>query len=213
MAINRQEMTDQIFRGAETPATSFVSPVVAGYRPNSCGENCEYNPTKARALYTQAGGPPSIKITYNTDGGHKAWVDAMCSQIKASLAVDCTGTGVPKIADLLNKLRQQEAVGLIRLSWTMDYPLMESYLAPLYTTDGSSNYYGYSNSAFDSLVREGLRGCYYGGGSEEVAAGRGHPGFGYAGDSAALRAERVRVFGAGFRGGDGPVREGRHLSG
>jgi oligopeptide transport system substrate-binding protein len=155
MAINRQEMTDQIFRGAETPATSFVSPVVAGYRPNSCGENCVYNPTKARELYTQAGGPPSITVTYNADGGHKAWVDAMCSQIKASLAVDCTGVGLPKIADLLNKVRNRESVGLIRLSWTMDYPLMESYLAPLYTTDGSSNYYGYSNSAFDSLVREG----------------------------------------------------------
>jgi ABC-type oligopeptide transport system substrate-binding subunit len=32
---------------------------------------------------------------------------------------------------------------------------MENYLAPLYTTDGSSNYGGYTNPAFDSLVREG----------------------------------------------------------
>jgi len=37
----------------------------------------------------------------------------------------------------------------------MDYPLMENYLGPLYSTDGSSNYYGYTNPAFDSLVREG----------------------------------------------------------
>src|SRR5690348_11769922 len=37
----------------------------------------------------------------------------------------------------------------------MDYPLMEDYLTPLYSTGGSSNYYGYSNSAFDSLVKEG----------------------------------------------------------
>jgi ABC-type oligopeptide transport system substrate-binding subunit len=155
MAINRQEMTDQIFRGAETPATSFVSPVVAGYRPNTCGEYCAYDPAKARQLYTQAGGPPSITITYNTEGGHKPWVDAMCNQIKASLGVDCAGVGEPKFTDVLAKVRKQEPVGLIRLTWTMDYPLMENYLAPLYTTDGSSNYYGWSNSAFDSLVREG----------------------------------------------------------
>ena len=32
---------------------------------------------------------------------------------------------------------------------------MEDYLGPLYTTGGSSNYYGYSNPAFDSLVKEG----------------------------------------------------------
>ena len=155
MAINRQEMTDQIFRGAETPATSFVSPVVSGYRANTCGEWCKYEPSRARQLYTQAGGPPDIKITYNSDGGHKPWVDAMCDQIKASLGVNCTGVGVPTFSDLLAKLRSHEPVGLVRLAWTMDYPLMENYLAPLYTTDGSSNYYGYTNSAFDSLVREG----------------------------------------------------------
>ena len=155
MAVNRKEMTDQIFLGSQTPATSFVSPVVAGYRENTCGANCEYNPTKAKELYTAAKGPAKINITYNADGGHKAWVDAMCNQIKQSLGVDCTGVGEPKFADLLTKVEKKQPVGLIRLGWLMDYPLMENYLGPLYTTDGSSNYYGYSNSAFDSLVREG----------------------------------------------------------
>lgn len=155
MAIDRQEMAEQIFLGSETAATSFVSPVVAGYRPNTCGDNCVYNPTKAKQLYTQAGGPADIKISYNQDGGHKAWVDAMCNQIKSSLGVNCTGVAEPKFADLLKKVEQKQQVGLIRLGWLMDYPLMENYLGPLYTTDGSSNYYGYSNSAFDSLVREG----------------------------------------------------------
>jgi len=155
MAINREEMTDQVFLGAETPAKSFVSPRVKGARPNSCGEWCEYNPTRARQLYTSANGPRDIKITYNTDGGHKAWVDAMCNQIKASLGVNCTGVGVPKLRVLLDKVRAKEDVGLIRLGWTMDYPLMESYLGPLFTSDGSSNYYGYENSTFDSLVRQG----------------------------------------------------------
>ena len=155
MAINRQEMTDQIFLGSQTPATAFVSPVVVGYRANSCGENCTYNPTKAKALYTAAGGPSDIKISYNADGGHKPWVDAMCNQIKASLGINCTGVGEPKFADLLTKVEKKQPVGLIRLGWLMDYPLMENYLGPLYGTGGSSNYYGYSNPAFDSLVKQG----------------------------------------------------------
>jgi oligopeptide transport system substrate-binding protein len=155
MAINRQEMTDQIFLGSQTPATSFVSPVVAGYRPDTCGDNCEYNPTKAKQLYTAANGPKSITLAYNVDGGHKAWIDAMCNQIKASLGINCVGDGEPKLADLLNKVEKKQDVGLIRLGWVMDYPLMEDYLGPLYTTGGSSNYYGYSNPAFDSLVKEG----------------------------------------------------------
>ncbi|MFB9338238.1 peptide ABC transporter substrate-binding protein [Actinoplanes octamycinicus] len=155
MAINRQEITDQIFLGSQSPATSFVSPVVAGYRPNTCGENCEYNPTKAKDLYTKANGPKEIKITYNVDGNHKAWVDATCNQIKASLGVNCVGGEEPKFADLLTKVEKKQPVGLIRLGWIMDYPLMENYLGPLYSTDGSSNYYGYSNATFDNLVKEG----------------------------------------------------------
>ncbi|MEV1334030.1 ABC transporter substrate-binding protein, partial [Micromonospora costi] len=34
-------------------------------------------------------------------------------------------------------------------------PSMEDYLGPLYSTNGSSNYYGYSNPEFDKLVKEG----------------------------------------------------------
>ncbi|WP_436523847.1 peptide ABC transporter substrate-binding protein [Actinoplanes sp. HUAS TT8] len=157
MAINRQEITDQIFLGSRSPATSFVSPVVAGYRPDTCGENCTYNPTKAKELYTAANGPKEIKITYNADGNHKAWIDATCNQIKASLGVNCVGNGEPKFSDLLTKAEKKEPIGLIRLGWLMDYPLMENYLGPLYSTTGSSNYYGYSSPAFDKLVADGSK--------------------------------------------------------
>jgi len=155
MAVNRQEMTSQIFLDSQTPATSFVSPAVNGYRADSCGEYCKYQPAKAKALYQQAGGPTSLTIAYNADGPHKAWVDAMCIQIKASLGVNCTGVGEPKFSDLLTKAENEEPVGMLRLGWVMDYPLMESYLGPLYTTNGSANYWGYSNPAFDDLVKEG----------------------------------------------------------
>ena len=155
MAVNRQEMTDQIFLGSQTPATGFVSPAVAGYRENTCGDNCKYDAAAAKALYDKANGPKEINITYNADGGHKAWVDAMCNQINKSLGIECTGVGEPKFADLLTKVEKKQKVGLIRLGWVMDYPLMENYLGPLYATGGSSNYYGYSNPAFDSLVKEG----------------------------------------------------------
>jgi oligopeptide transport system substrate-binding protein len=155
MALNRQEMTDKVFLGAQTPANAFVSPVVSGYRANSCGEACTYNPEKAKQLYTQANGPKKIQITYNADGGHKAWVDAACNQIKASLGIECAGVGEPKFADLLTKVEKKQPVGLIRLGWVMDFPSMFNYLGPLYSTKGSSNYYGYSNPAFDKLVNDG----------------------------------------------------------
>lgn len=155
MAIDRRAMTDQVFHGAQTPATSFVAPVVAGYRADSCGASCVHDPVKAKELYAAAGGPADLTITYNVDGGHKAWVDAMCAQLTAALGIRCTGQGLPRLSDVLAKVEKREPVGLVRLTWSMDFPLMQNYLSPLYSTDGSLNSYGYSNPAFDSLLKEG----------------------------------------------------------
>ena len=157
MAIDRRAMTDELFQGTETPATAFVSPVVPGYRPDSCGDHCRYDPQRARAMYAAAGGPRAVTISYNGDGGHRAWVDVMCRQISASLGITCTGAEQAGVVDLLAGVQRREPVGMIRMSWSMDYPLMESYLSPLYGTNGSSNVYGYSNAAFDSLVDQGSR--------------------------------------------------------
>jgi peptide/nickel transport system substrate-binding protein/oligopeptide transport system substrate-binding protein len=155
MAIDRDEIVKSIFKGSQQSARSFVSPVVAGYRENTAGAAAEFNPTKAKEMYTAAGGPAKIQISYNGDGGHKDWVDATCNQLKTNLGVECVGTAEPKFADLLTKVEKKQPVGLFRMGWVMDYPSMENYLGPLYSTDGSSNYYGYSNPEFDKLVKEG----------------------------------------------------------
>jgi peptide/nickel transport system substrate-binding protein/oligopeptide transport system substrate-binding protein len=155
MAIDRQAIVDQVFKGSQKAAYSFVSPVVGGYRPDTCGNNCKYDPAAAKTLYQQAGGPARLTISYNADGGHKDWVDATCNQLKTNLGVQCVGQPEAKFADLLTKVQNKEAVGMFRMGWVMDYPSMEDYLGPLYTTNGSSNYYGYSNAQFDSLVQAG----------------------------------------------------------
>ncbi|MFF5174800.1 ABC transporter substrate-binding protein [Micromonospora sp. NPDC000089] len=155
MAIDRDEITKSIFKGSQQPARSFVSPVVAGYRENTIGEAGTFDPAKAKAMYQAAGGPARIELSYNGDGGHKDWIDATCNQLKANLGVECVGTAEPKFADLLTKLKAKQPVGLFRMGWVMDYPSMENYLGPLYSTKGSSNYYGYSNPEFDKLLAEG----------------------------------------------------------
>ncbi|MEU5548686.1 ABC transporter substrate-binding protein [Micromonospora sp. NPDC047793] len=155
MAIDREEITRSIFKDSQQPARSFVSPVVAGYRENTVGAPGEFDPTKARALYEAAGGPSQITLSYNGDGGHKDWIDATCNQLKANLGVDCVGNAEPKFADLLTKVKAKQPVGLFRMGWIMDYPSMENYLGPLYSSNGSSNYYGYRNPEFDKLLAEG----------------------------------------------------------
>lgn len=155
-ALNRDQIVESIFKNSRTPADAFVSPVVAGYRKGICGDACKFDPAKAKAQYDAAGGAKTLTITYNNDGGHKDWVDAACNQLKTNLGLtECVGLPEPKFADLLTKLDKKENVGMFRLGWVMDYPSMGNYLGPLYSTTGSSNYYGYSNADFDKLVTEG----------------------------------------------------------
>jgi len=160
-AINREEITQTIFEGTRSPSTAFVSPVVAGYRDGTCGDSCSYDQAAAKQLWDEAANKPdTITITYNNDGGHKPWVDAACNQIAAALGVECNG--VPK-ADFATLLDDLDAVqtnasanfGPFRLGWVMDYPSMQNYLGPLYSTNGSSNYYGYSSQEFDQLIVDG----------------------------------------------------------
>jgi oligopeptide transport system substrate-binding protein len=161
MALDRDAIVKTIFADAQVSLRSFVAPFLPGFRENTCGEACEYNPKKAKEMFDAAGGAAAvggrIEFAYNVDGGHKPWIDAACNQIHANLGVECVGNPVPKFADLLRKARAKEPLGLFRMGWIADYPVLENYLGPLYSTTGSSNYYGYSNPEFDKLIVAGDR--------------------------------------------------------
>jgi peptide/nickel transport system substrate-binding protein/oligopeptide transport system substrate-binding protein len=129
--------------------------MLPGARADSCGEACQLNLSAARQIYEELGGPAELTITYNADGGHHDWVAATCDQLRAHLGVACTPAVEPTLPDLIAKLDGQEPVGIVRLGWVMDYPSIESYLGPVYSTEGSANVYGYSNPEFDALVAAG----------------------------------------------------------
>lgn len=157
MAIDRDEIIKVVFQGSQSSARSFVSPVVGGYREDTCGEACKFDVPAAKKLLAEAGGIAGNKINigHNADGGHEQWINATCDQLKKNLGLECVSQAVPKFAELLTQVENKKFSGMFRMGWIMDYPSMENYLGPLYTTNGSSNYYGYSNKDFDRLVQEG----------------------------------------------------------
>jgi oligopeptide transport system substrate-binding protein len=156
MAIDRDQIVNSLFAGSQLPARSFVPPLVAGYRADACGVGCTYDPAAAKVAYAEAKGPATLKISYNSDGGHQAWVDATCAQLTANLGVTCTGTPEPTFETMLGKVRATQPVGLFRMTWFLDYPSKESYLGPLFTSDGSSNFEAYRNPDLDAAVRSGM---------------------------------------------------------
>jgi oligopeptide transport system substrate-binding protein len=155
MAIDRDKIAESVFAGAQAPARSFVAPVVAGYRADSCGPACVFDPEQARTLYAEAGGPAELRITYNADGGHQAWVEATCAQLAANLGVACTGAAEPTFSAVAARLDSEQPVGMFRMRSVLSFPSMADYLTGLYSTAGASNFTGYSNPRFDQLIREG----------------------------------------------------------
>lgn len=160
MAIDRDQITREIFQRTRTPATDWTSPVLGadgGYKAGLCGEACVFNPGRARQLIKQGGGLPGghMTVTYNADtGSHKDWIDALCNSINTSLGRDnaCTGAPVGTFGDFRNKIAAKRMSGPFRAGWQMDYPLIQNFLQPLYYTNGSANDGKFSNHGFDTLV-------------------------------------------------------------
>lgn len=156
MAINRQQITEQVFMGTRTPATSWAAPTVDGYQEGGCGDACTYNPEEAKRLYAESGGyPGTLTLAVNGDGDHKPWADATCNSIKNTLGLDCQVVVAPDFKTLLDQMKNRELKGLFRYGWVMDYPSIENFLTPVYAEGASSNYFDYSNPAFDALLDEG----------------------------------------------------------
>jgi oligopeptide transport system substrate-binding protein len=155
MAIDRQTITDQIFAGAAAPADGWVSPVVDGYVQGQCGDNCTYDAERAKALWDEAGGiEGDLTLTYNGDGDHGPWTEAVCNSIRQALEVECTPKPTVDFATYLTDLGNRDVKGLFRMGWQMDYPSIENFLVPLYSEGASSNYYGFANEEFEALTAQ-----------------------------------------------------------
>ncbi|MFJ5551253.1 ABC transporter substrate-binding protein [Streptomyces sp. NPDC093225] len=158
-AINRPEITKQIFQDTRSPAQDWTSSALGekGGFANICGDLCTYDPAAAKQLIQEGGGLPGGKmtITSNVDtGSHRVWMDAVCNSINNVLGQGavCTVNPVGTFADFRNQQSSFKLTGPFRSGWQGDYPLIQNFLQPLYYTGASSNYGKFSNPDFDKLV-------------------------------------------------------------
>jgi oligopeptide transport system substrate-binding protein len=166
MAIDRKTITEKIFDGTRTPAKDFTAPTIDGYKAGLEGSDVlNYDEAKAKDLWKQADAispwSGDFKIAYNTDGGHKGWVDAVCNGLNNILTgINCSGDAYPTFAEARTKISkndqgQRAITTAFRSGWQADYPGLYNFLGPLYATNASSNDGDYSNPEFDQLIAEG----------------------------------------------------------
>ncbi len=164
-AIDRKAITQGVFKGFLTPASSLVPAAFSdAYQQGVCASCVAQDKDKAKSLAAQAGLTPGTKLYfgYNTGAGHDEWVQAVAQQLKDVLGLDVQIDGLP-FKDLLKKEQQPDSVGLFRAAWGADYPTPGNFLNPLLSTSSinddptthvaqGDNRGRYSNAAFDELL-------------------------------------------------------------
>ena len=156
MAIDRKLITEKLFFGARTPAEDFGSPTLGG-TPNIKGkEVLTFQPEKARELWKKANEIRPFKgkftISFNADGGHQTWVEAVTNSIRQTLGIEAEGKAYPNFKGLRDDVVNRRVSSGYRTGWLGDYPSIANFLESQYRTKGSSNDTHYSNKKFDGLL-------------------------------------------------------------
>ncbi|WP_067068543.1 peptide ABC transporter substrate-binding protein [Carbonactinospora thermoautotrophica] len=163
-AIDRQTITQGVFKGMQTPSTTIVPPAFKDFYQQGLCQSCQkQDPAKAKEYAQKANLPPGSAVTlaFNTGGGHDEWVQAVAQQLRDVLGWKVEIKPMP-FKELLEAEQQPGATGLFRFAWGADYPTPDNYLFPLLHTksinkDASGKVTGdnrsrWSNPQFDQLV-------------------------------------------------------------
>ena len=158
LAINRDAICETIFKGTRTPADNVVPPTINGYEEGAW-PYCRYDVDEANRLLDEAGFPMDANgsrgleftLSYNNDGDHAAIMTSVSSDLE-KVGITCVHD-TPEWAALLSKYDAFD-YEMGRMGWTMDYPIMDNMIAPLFKTGSGDNRMLYSNPEVDAGIDE-----------------------------------------------------------
>ncbi|WP_194838428.1 ABC transporter substrate-binding protein [Nocardia sp. XZ_19_369] len=161
MAINREQICQNIFHGSRLPARDFTSASLPGFNPNLPGsEALNFNPEEAKKVWAQANAisPWSgrYEIAYNSDGGHQAWIEAVANSIKNTLGIEAVGAPYPTFKNIRDEVNAESIGKAFRYGWQGDYPTMLQFLTSQYYSYSETNNVDWKNPEFDKLLDAAL---------------------------------------------------------
>ncbi|GAA3071822.1 MULTISPECIES: ABC transporter substrate-binding protein [Actinomycetes] len=151
MAIDREEIIENIFDGSQTPARSILPPVLPQGRDDAC-EHCHFDPEAAADLYEDAGGPSELTLYTDSGTGHDEYVEAIGNQWRQNLGIEEIRYESLDFAQYLDLHESEGVTGPYRLGWLLAYPSPQYAMEPLYSAGAPSNYSGYASEEFDELI-------------------------------------------------------------
>ncbi len=162
MAIDREQIAEQVLGRGELPAYSFTPPGVANYEPPQLAfANLEADDREARArrLFADAGyGPnnlPELQLRYNTSETHQRVALAVQDMWRKVLGFEVELVN-EEFKVLVANVQAMQVTEIFRLNWTGDYNDAYSFLS-IFESDNPSNLFAYENADFDRLLESAAR--------------------------------------------------------
>ncbi|WP_425577544.1 peptide ABC transporter substrate-binding protein [Nocardia callitridis] len=161
MAINREQIAENIFHGTRVPARDFTASTLPGFNGNLPGsEVFDYNPEEAKKVWAQADAisPWSgrYEIAYNSDGGHQALFEAVANGVKNTLGIESIAVPYPTFKNIRDEVNAHTIGKAFRYGWQGDYPTMLQFLTSQYYSHSETNNVDYNNPEVDRLFNEAL---------------------------------------------------------
>lgn len=154
-AFDREAWNRDIFNGLGSVAYTFIPPGFPGHQPDL--KLWEFDPEAARATIAESsyGGVenlPEIKLTYSASARNNARFEWIANQLKQNLGIDAVLDPVDPTA--FSALTKEDPPQMFSLGWCADYPDPQNWISLFQTNGLLSTRVGYSNPAFDELVRQ-----------------------------------------------------------
>jgi oligopeptide transport system substrate-binding protein len=152
MTINRDELINNIIRGGQLPAVSFV-PQMSSYVP-ALGNG--FNVVEAQKLLAEAGYPggqglPAFEYVYNTSDAHRSIGEYLQEEWRRHLGINIRLQNMEWGSYL--DYRSTAQFEIARAGWVADYVDPQDLLN-LLVSDNGNNDGKYSNAEYDRLIRQ-----------------------------------------------------------
>lgn len=163
MAVNRQDLIDNVTRAGQSPAQFWTYPGLAAspsqdvYSDLAIGENDDLARELMDEYIAENGELPTITLMHNQSSGHADIAAAVVEMWRETLGVEDVEIQSQEWATYLETTKNNDtAPAVFRYAWCYDYPDAHSFIYDVFHSSVMELGANWTNPEFDALLEEAM---------------------------------------------------------